>query len=113
MYLCTNKAKNMTNHHKVNDSNFASLNFVACIVDQFHAKLEGALYRGKIIFLFLNKKFLFVKPSIILALPAVSLLCWENFRFKAIITPRSLTHCMLSSFTLLISYSYFWFLVPT
>ena len=40
MYFCTNKEKNMTNHHKVNDSNF-----VACNVDQFHTKLlEGAVY---------------------------------------------------------------------
>ena len=32
-----------SNHHKVNDSTFANLNFMACNVDQFHAKLEGAL----------------------------------------------------------------------
>ena len=44
IYLYTNKGKNMTNHYKVNDSNFANLNSVACNVDQFHAKLEGALY---------------------------------------------------------------------
>ena len=32
------------NHHKVNYSNFANSHFAACNVDQFHAKLEGALY---------------------------------------------------------------------
>ena len=33
MYLCTNKGKNMTNHHKVNYSNFANSHFVACNVE--------------------------------------------------------------------------------
>ena len=34
----------LANYHKVIDSNFANLNFAACNVDQFHTKLEGALY---------------------------------------------------------------------
>ena len=45
MYLHTNKGKNMTKiTTKVNDFNFANLHFAACNVDQYFAKLEGALY---------------------------------------------------------------------
>ena len=40
IYLCTNNEKN----HKINDSNFANSHIVACNVDQFHTKLEEALY---------------------------------------------------------------------
>ena len=45
MYLCTKEGKKYDiNHHKDNDSNFVNLNFAAYNVDQFTAKLEGALY---------------------------------------------------------------------
>ncbi len=66
--------------------------------------LTKLLYRSRIISLFLKEKFLFMKPSILLALPAASLHCWENLRFDAIVTPRTLTQCTLSSFSPLISY---------
>ena len=36
-----------------------------------------------------------------------------HFRFDAIVTPRSLTHCTLPSFTLLIMYSYLRFFIST
>ena len=43
--MCTNKGKNMIKITiMVNDSNLANSNFAACNVNQFHAKLEGALY---------------------------------------------------------------------
>ena len=45
------------------------------------------MYKDKIIFSFLKKKFLFLKTNILLALPAAALQCWENFRFDAIVTP--------------------------
>ena len=51
-------------------------------------------------------KFVCIKSNIVLALPAASLHWCENVRLDAIITPRSLTLCTLSSFTR-ISYSCF------
>ncbi len=66
----------------------------------------------QIISLFLKKKFLFIKLGILLALPAASLHCRDNLRLDAIVTPRFLTHCTLSSLTPFILCSYFWFLVP-
>ncbi len=47
--------------------------------------------------------FLFVKPRILLALPAASLHCWKNLRLDAIVTPRSMTHCTHSILTPFIS----------
>ena len=49
-YLCTNQGKNVTN-----DSNFVNSNFAACKVDQFIAKLEGALqYSANMLATFLS-----------------------------------------------------------
>ena len=49
---------------------------------------------------------------ILFGISTASLQCWKHFRFYAIVTPRCLTQCMLSSFIPLISNSYI-FLFPT
>ena len=43
--------------------------------------LTKLMCRGKIVFLFLDERFLFMKLIIVLSLSAASLLGWENFRF--------------------------------
>ena len=45
MYLCTDKGKNMTKINiRLMIPIFGNSNFAVCNVDQFHAKLEEALY---------------------------------------------------------------------
>ncbi len=70
------------------------------------------IYRGTTTSLPLNEKFLLIN-SILIALPAASLHCWENLGLNAIVTPRSLMHDTLSKLVSLISQSKFWLYVPT
>ncbi len=66
------------------------------------------MYSGRI-----TSLFPVINLTILLASPAESLHCREHLRPDAILMPRSLTHCTLSSLVPFISYSKIWFLVPT